>query len=242
MNIYDDKYDVTGVNMLNASLPVYNLPNAIPNLSTPFKILVMNQYLNPAAKLSVGGAEYESVKTYEGLASETSAEALLSGLPIYTQTGISTFIFNLPLDAFKSKDWWEDGGAVRAGLIPTQTGCVNGVDHDGTTQTPGLNGERFNGSLAIQIIKPDTPPEHLELNGPDVSYGWRVRQDKFTDHVLAEYTVFWHHPNKLCYDDAAWVAWRFVEILPIDPEEKQTLLESGDIARCLRRIEEVLRP
>ena len=44
------------------------------------------------------------------------------------------------------------------------------------------------------------------------------------------------------YDDAAWVAWRFVEILPIDPEEKQTLLESGDIARCLRRIEEVLRP
>ena len=43
------------------------------------------------------------------------------------------------------------------------------------------------------------------------------------------------------YDDAAWVAWRFVEILPIDLEEKQTLLENDDIPACLRRIEEVLR-
>ena len=42
------------------------------------------------------------------------------------------------------------------------------------------------------------------------------------------------------YDDAVWVAWRFVEILPIDLEEKQALLESADITRCLRRVEEVL--
>ena len=40
---------------------------------------------------------------------------------------------------------------------------------------------------------------------------------------------------------AAWVAWRFVEILPIDLEEKQALLENDDIPACLRLIEEALR-
>jgi len=42
------------------------------------------------------------------------------------------------------------------------------------------------------------------------------------------------------YDDATWVAWRFIEILPIDPETKQAMLESDDIPACLRLIEEVL--
>jgi Lon protease-like protein len=44
------------------------------------------------------------------------------------------------------------------------------------------------------------------------------------------------------YDDAVWVAWRFVEILPIDLEEKQALLENDDIPGCLRLIEKVLHP
>jgi len=43
------------------------------------------------------------------------------------------------------------------------------------------------------------------------------------------------------YDDAVWVAWRLVEILPIDLEEKQALLENDDIPACLRLIEEALR-
>jgi len=207
---YDDKYDVTGVNMLNASLTDFNLSNALAE-TTPFKVLVMNQYINPAAFLSVGGNNYESVKTYGGLASATSASALLGGLPTYTRGNIGTLIFNLPLDAFKNKDWWGDGGERRAGLIPTQTGCVNAVNDDGSMKNdrrkgiPGPNGERFNGSLTIQLIKPDTPASALELNGPDVTYGWRVMQAYFTDYVLAEYTSFWHHPNHHCYGEDNWV-------------------------------------
>lgn len=41
---YDDKYDVTGVNMLNASVPSFNFDNAIISDTTEFKVLVMNQY------------------------------------------------------------------------------------------------------------------------------------------------------------------------------------------------------
>ncbi len=202
---YNGKYGVTGVNMLNASLIDFNLINAIVDPTTPFKILVMNQYLNPAVMLSVGGAAYESVETYANLASQTDPDLLLSSLVEYDQGNIGTLIFNLPLDVFKSKDWWNDGGAIRAGLIPTQTGCVNNIDSAGIQDTPGLYGERFNGSFAIQIIKPDTPGSALELNGPDVSYGWRVNQAEFTNYVLAEYLAFWHHPNKACYGDIDWV-------------------------------------
>jgi len=126
-------------------------------------------------------------------------------LPVYTQLDISDFIFNLPLEAFKSMDWWGDGGRVRAGLIPTQTGCVNSVSIHGVQVPPGPNGERFNGALAFQLIKPDTPAEALELNGPDVTYGWRVKMDFFKEYVLAEYTTFWHHPNKECYHYPDWV-------------------------------------
>jgi len=201
---YDDKYNVTGVNMLNASDASFNLVNAILDETTEFKVLVMNQYLNPAVKLSVGGAEYENVKTYGNMASETSASALLDGLPTYTRSTIETLIFNLPLDAFQSKDWWGDG-TIRAGLIPTQTGCVNGVDDAGESKGPGKNGERFNGALTIQLIRPDTPPGHTELNGPDVSYGRRVKLAQFTNYVLVEYTAFWHHPNGECYHDDSWV-------------------------------------
>ncbi len=225
---YDDTYDVTGVNMLNASLIDFNLINAIPSLTTKFKVLVMNQYLNPAAKISLGGKTYESVKTFGGLASQTDAGVLLSSLNTYTRENIKTLIYNLPLDAFSSKDWWGDGGAIRAGLMPTQTGCVNKVNADGTmaniidTSKPGKskgkigpNGERFDGALTIQIIKATTPSSALELNhnGADgspiserVKYGWRVKQADFNTFVLAEYTSFWHHPNKQCYGDADWVA------------------------------------
>ncbi len=208
---YDDKYDVTGVNMLNASILDFNLPNAIADPDTPFKILVMNQYLNPAAKLSVGGVDYENVKTYANLASDTDPAHLLGSLTTYTRNTIGTLIYNLPLDAFKSKDWWGDGGQIRAGLIPTQTGCVNKVNADGSmvnSKDKGLwgpNGERFDGALTIQIIDPLTEHDHIELNGPDVRYGWRVKQQFFTDHVLAEYTSFWHHPNKFCYGDPGWI-------------------------------------
>ncbi len=202
---YDDKYNVTGVNMRFPSDESFRLDHAIIDENKEFKILVMNQYLSPAVHLSVGGAQYESVITYGNLASEMDPAALLDSLPVYSRATINTFIYNLPLDAFSSKDWWGDGGQIRSGLIPTQTGCVNSVDNDGFQDQPGKFGERFNGSITFQLIEPDTPPEHLEFNGPDVTYGWRVKMEFFKEHVLAEWLSFWHHPNGKCYDDDDWV-------------------------------------
>ena len=205
---YDDKFDVTGVNFLAPSEPKFNFANAVTSTATPFKILVMNQYLNPAAKLSIGGGAYASVKDYGILASSTDAGAVVASLPTYTRATIGSFVFNLPRDAFAAKDWWGDG-ILRSGLIPTKTGCVNGISNKttGATSNPGPNGERHDGALTIQIIKDTTPASALELNyaAGGAKYGWRVKAADFSSYVLAEYTTFWHHPNGICYGDSGWI-------------------------------------
>jgi hypothetical protein len=220
---YDDKYDVVGVNFLKASDPLFNLPNAISNTATPFKILVMNQYLNPASVLQIGSAQppasptpFVSVKDYGILASSTNADEVLRSLTTYSRAGntaagiepLTYFTWKLPRDAFQSKDWWGDGVA-RAGLIPTVTGCVNKITNSstGATGTAGANGERFNGALTIQLIRADTPDSALELNyaAGGAKYGWRVKAANFS-FVLAEYTMFWHHDNGKCYGQSGWTA------------------------------------
>lgn len=42
------------------------------------------------------------------------------------------------------------------------------------------------------------------------------------------------------YDDAGWVGYRFAEILPISPEEKQSCLETDDPVRRLQIVRKVL--
>jgi Tfp pilus tip-associated adhesin PilY1 len=200
---YDDKYNVTGVNFLAASDSNLNLVKAISSLGTQFKVLLANQYLNPAAKVSLGGGSFVNVKDFQGLTTTATVADFVTGLPIYNRAMVGSFVYALPLDAFKSKDWWGDGGVVRAGLIPTQTGCVK----SGYNATPGPNGEIYNGALAFQVIKPDTPASALELNYPagGAKYGWRVKAALRATYLLAEYTSFWHHENGKCYGQSGWV-------------------------------------
>ncbi len=43
------------------------------------------------------------------------------------------------------------------------------------------------------------------------------------------------------YDDAGWVGYRFAEILPISPEQKQSWLEANDAKQRLHLVKEVLK-
>jgi hypothetical protein len=201
---YDDKFDVVGANFLKPSDIAFRVANAITSRTTPFKVLVTNQYLSPATHLSVGGSAWTSVRTYGGQATATDPGALLAGMPVYTRNNVQTLGFRLPLDAFASKDWWGDG-VLRAGLIPTQTGCVNKLSATGVPESPGQFGEIYNGAMTIQLISPDTQASELELNYPagGPKYGWRVKAANHA-RVLAVYTVFWHHPNGKCYGRPGW--------------------------------------
>ncbi len=226
---YDDKYDVTGVNMLNASDPQFNLSNAIPGWGTQFKILVHNQYLSPAVTLSVGGATHTSVKLYNNLAKETVAADVIANAPTYSRSSAGfTLEFKMPRNAFVAQDWWTLAGGTgfaagtqRVGLHPTQTKCVKDANGSDTflfnavtppansSSGPGVNGfgARHNGALTIQVIKANTTASQIEMNvAGRPEYGWRVNAASFANQVLAEYTVFWHHPNKLCYGDSGWTS------------------------------------
>jgi hypothetical protein len=143
---YDDVYDVTGVNVINPSSAKLNISLGIPILSQQFKIIVQNQYLNPAVKLNFGHTDYlynvdfgyTSVKDYN-----TSSTIDLATLQTYVRdpsvvwTGsspptadqlkapkpISNLVFNMPLDALTPKNWWGNGD-IRVGLIPMEPGCM----------------------------------------------------------------------------------------------------------------------
>ncbi|BBI98329.1 hypothetical protein FGKAn22_00220 [Ferrigenium kumadai] len=218
---YDDAYDKTGLNMLNASKTNYNLSNHISSTSTQFKVLLMNQYLSPAVSLHIDTANYDpasgngyiSIKDYQ-----TSANLDIATVPTYTRATLRSLALNMPVNAFQVKNWWGSSPAdMRVGLHPTQPGCVwdgndpngkadlyqpvippaNGTNGPGTDST--TEGARHNGALTVQIIKATTPQAAIEENvAGRPEYGWRVKSSYYS-YVLAEYNVYWHHPNGMCY-------------------------------------------
>ncbi|MES2975803.1 MAG: PilC/PilY family type IV pilus protein [Pseudomonadota bacterium] len=200
---YDDLYDVVGVNMLSASEAAFNLNNAIPSTATGFKLLVANQKLSPAAALTVGTL----TKPVWNL--PVSPEGFLSATPggpaiVLTRANIGKLIISLPVNAFSIQEWRAGSKDVRAGLVPTQTGCVH--DNKGAQGTG--TGPWMNGALTLQIVSSDTSASAVQLNMPgDPAMGHRLKSDKTSQgKQLAQYTMFWHHPNKVCYGDAGWTA------------------------------------
>lgn len=223
---YDDKYDKTGVNMLNASEAAFNLSNAITDTSTNFKVLMMNQYLSPAVSLHIGNSSYSpsssagyvSVKNYQ-----TAANLDITAVPTYNRSNIGSLAVNMPVDAFAVKDWWGTGD-LRVGLHSVSPGCTwsgndegadmyqpvtppsNGTDGPGTAGT--TDGARHNGVLTVQIIKDTTPASAIEENvSGRPEYGYRVKHANFYDYVLVEYIFYWHHPRNMCYSTSG-TAWK----------------------------------
>jgi PilC-like protein with beta-propeller domain len=192
---YDDIFNVTGVNFLNASEPLFNVSNAIPGNGTKFKILVANQRLSPAVNFSFGGNPYVPLRSLK----QTEAGLTVASLPTFTRADVKSLKYNMPKDAFASKDWGT--GETRVGLVPTQTGCVKGT----MPGTIGPAGEYRNGALVFQLIKDTTPDSAIQLSqAGDPRYGYRLKNANYSSYILAEWSTFWHHPNKACMGDAGW--------------------------------------
>jgi hypothetical protein len=136
--------------------------------------------------------------------------SFVSTLPTYDLTSLLALVVNMPLDAFVQRDW-SGSGDSRVGLIPTQTGCVHSGTGGFTDSTSfGTYGNLWmNGALTVQIIKDTTPDSAIrfESTAGDPSFGYRLKSDTVSQtNQLAQYTIFWHHPNKLCYGDTGWGA------------------------------------
>lgn len=195
---YDDIFDVTGVDMLNASQPRYNLVYPVSSTSTKFKILVANQAYSPAVWLNIGGEQHSVISYGTSPAFAGSTTGLIASLPTYVRAKTATapvqpiqsLVVGMPVHAFEVKDWGT--GVVRAGLHPTSYNCVV----PSNIMSAPLN-EWRNGALTIQIIKDTTKDTNVRLNvagRPDL--GYRLKDDKASqDYLLAEYTIFWHNPT-----------------------------------------------
>ena len=64
----------------------------------------------------------------------------------------------------------------------------------------------MDGALTIQVIKASTPDSAITMSNPAFpALGYRLKSDTTSQsNQLAQYTVFWHHPNGKCYGDSAW--------------------------------------
>jgi hypothetical protein len=236
---YDDTYNKTGVNFLNASNDKLNLSNAIASTSTNFKVLLMNQYLNPALRLNIGRSDYAptssvgyvSVKDYQTAPTTGYTTLQLSSLPTYNRSNIGSLVLNMPVNAFSVQNWWGSTTTpdLRVGAMSTSPQCVfyGSVDSSGNNNptdkadlynpvnppangqtgagSPGNNpGVRHNGAITLQVIRDDTPQEAIEENLPGhPEYGYRVSSAYYFGYVLAEYTIYWHHPRRVCFGDSS---------------------------------------
>ena len=66
----------------------------------------------------------------------------------------------------------------------------------------------MNGALTIQVVKATTPDSAVELNvrgRPDDGLSPQEGRTRRKSNQLAQYTIFWHHPNGKCVGDAGWV-------------------------------------
>lgn len=142
---YDDVFDVTGVNYLNPSSTTIDINKGITSLTQNFKVIVSNQYLNPAIKLHIGDSSYRfNVDSgYTPLKNYMVSSTLdVAKLQTYrrdpatvwpgSDTGdaalarpkyIGSLAINMPVDALTAKDWWGNGD-VRVGVHPTKYSCV----------------------------------------------------------------------------------------------------------------------
>jgi type IV pilus assembly protein PilY1 len=175
---YDDKYDVTGVNMLNASNSAQNLANAIPDQATEFKVLAQNQYLSPAVQLHIGtpGYLFDVNDGYIRIKDFVTSSTLdVTALPTYrraatasaTAQPIESLTVNMPTDALGARDWWGNGD-VRVGLHPTVYYCAysSAGTNDGNMYRPvvppvnGIDGPGVNGWSSMTTPASATGARH----------------------------------------------------------------------------------
>jgi hypothetical protein len=169
VHAYDDKYNVTSVNMmafLNTAL--VNIQKQIP-AGIRFKFIVGNSSLSPGGQFAINGST-QSVGSYAGTS--------LSALTIYSTDGVagSTKLTSLSMNF--ATDTISTGG-----LIPTVTGFVRG-------NKVGKKGEYRNGALIVQAVKVNADGSAAFTTNLAESNGGS--QGVAASGLLWECTMFWH--------------------------------------------------
>ncbi len=119
---------------------------------------------------------------------------------------------------------------------------------DWSQGSDGLLGITVIGEQRFHLISANRRPNGLnvgeiELLGPEDHFSL-PDEDKPLAHILEgvldDLGQLYESLDRR-YDDAGWVGYRFAEILPISPEQKQSWLEANDAKQRLHLVKEVLK-
>jgi Lon protease-like protein len=121
----------------------------------------------------------------------------------------------------KVTDWYQGSdGILGVTAIGTERFRLLSADR----QADGLNvGE-------VEIL-PDLPSRLLPPEYAPLA--------KILGHVLDEFGLLYEGLDRH-YEDAVWVAYRVIEVLPVPLENKQACLESADILDCLQYAQKMI--
>jgi Lon protease-like protein len=111
----------------------------------------------------------------------------------------------------------------------------------------GLLGITAVGEQRFQLLSSERQPDGLnvgevELVAPETSMSLPEQYaalPQILSHVLEDLGRLYESLDWQL-DDAVWITYRFLEILPIDLEKKQISLESGDTTARLKLVDELL--
>lgn len=112
---------------------------------------------------------------------------------------------------------------------------------DGLLGVTALGGERF------RLVSSERRPDGLNMGEIEIlpEQGEQTLPEEFKPlaqilaGVLDDLGRLYEALERR-YDDAGWVGYRFAEILPISPEEKQSCLETDDPVQRLQIVRKVL--
>jgi Neisseria PilC beta-propeller domain len=205
---YDDKFDATGVDMLNNK-------NVIEfDLDHPVEGALINSYNNAAASnrfffVVANGdlSKLATIRVNKTIYTAPEFPNIINDLTkrnTYRLADLENLSIELPRDALE-----------KYGLHPTVTGCVNGsgsvqaVPGDAVNQmvggTPGKEKAWRNGALTVLVVKADAPAAAFRQNvsgKPEKGY---VLRNSHASSLLREYTIFWH-ASVPCHQNATWTA------------------------------------
>lgn len=136
---------------------------------------------------------------------------------------------------------------IEAGLATTYAVGTLAKIIDFYQGSDGLLGVTASGQQRFRLLASDRQPDglnigELELIEPEASlaipHEFRHLPDMLAN-VLDDLGLLYEVPGRR-YEDAVWVTYRFLEILPIDLEKKQLSLESNDTLARLKLVDELL--
>ncbi|MCE9520305.1 MAG: hypothetical protein K8R87_12230 [Verrucomicrobia bacterium] len=177
VHAYDDKYNVTTVNLMNfLDTKLAEISKYIPN-GVRFKLIVANGSLSPGGRLSINKTYNASDPTTYVKVTDYS-NGSTSGLNVYSMDGVSGTTKLSSLTMNFSTDTLAIGG-----LIGTNTGAVR-------SNKAGANGEYRDGALVVQAVRVNADGSDAFTTNVTQSNGGV--QGVAASGLLWECSMFWH--------------------------------------------------